>query len=62
MAQYGPRTQEAKTKLVVHRYGSHYVLVSAELPNTDHARTLQAGKVEGRTAQTKPEIVEITGK
>ena len=62
LAQYSPRTQEVKTKLIFYRYGDHYILASAELPNTNHARAFQTGKVEGKVAQTKPEIVEISGK
>jgi len=62
LAQYSPRTQEVKTKLIFYRYGDHYILASAELPNTNYARAFQTGKVEGKVAQTKPEIVEISGK
>src|SRR5208283_2508949 len=45
MAQYSPRNQEAQTKLIFHRYGSHYVLATAELPNTNYGRAFNAGKV-----------------
>ena len=68
LAQYSPRTQEAKTKLVFHRYGDHYVLALAELPNTNHARAFQTEVVShvikpGKTVtQVHPEIVEIAGK
>jgi len=68
MAQYSPRTQEAKTQLVFHRYGNQYVLASAELPNTNHARAFQTAvvshviKVDKTIAQPRPEIVEIGGK
>ena len=67
MAQYSPRTQEAKTKLVFHRYGSHYVLASAELPNTNHARAFQTEvvshliKPDKTVSQVRLEIVEIAG-
>ncbi|HVP56053.1 MAG TPA: hypothetical protein VMU45_13775 [Candidatus Eisenbacteria bacterium] len=62
MAQYSPRTQETQTKLIFQRYGDHYILATAELPNTNYGRAFQTGKVEGKVAQARPEIVEIAGK
>jgi len=62
MAQQSPRTQEVKTKLIFQRHGDHYILASAELPNTNYGRAFSTGKVEGQMAQAQPEIVEIAGK
>jgi hypothetical protein len=67
LGERGPRTQDVQTKLIFHRYDSQYILASAELPNTDQARTFQTGVVShvikvGKTAQARPEIVEIAGK
>ena len=45
MAQQSPRTQEVKTKLIFHRYGDHYILAKAELPNTDYGRAFETGEV-----------------
>ena len=68
MAQQSPRTQEVKTKLIFHKYGEHYILASAELPNMDYGRAFQTDAVShvikpaGTVAQVRPEIVEIAGK
>jgi len=62
LAQYGQRTQESQTKLIFHRCGDHYILASAELPNTNLARAFLTGKVEGEVVQARREIVEIDGK
>ncbi|HVP55823.1 MAG TPA: hypothetical protein VMU45_12600, partial [Candidatus Eisenbacteria bacterium] len=60
--QQSPRTQEVKTKLIFQRHGDHYILASAELPNTNYGRAFSTGKVEGQIAQAQPKIVEIAGK
>jgi|SRR6516162_7290144 len=68
LAQYSPRTQETQTKLIFHHYGDHYILVTAELPNTNHGRAFQTEAVShiinvGRqVSQVKPEVVEIVRK
>jgi len=68
LAQYGPRTQEGKTKLVFHRYPDRYILAAAELPNTDHGRAFQTDvvthviKIGPQVSQVKPQVVEIAGK
>jgi len=68
MAQQSPRTQEVKTKLIFHRYGDHYVLAEAELPNMDYGRAFQTTAVShvikpaGTVSQARPEIVEVVGK
>jgi hypothetical protein len=68
LAEKGTRTQEAKTKLVFHKYGDQYILAKAELPNTDSSRAFQTTavshviKVAGAASQPRPEIVEIAGK
>jgi hypothetical protein len=64
LAQSAPRTQEITAKLVFHRYGDHYYLASAELPNMDYARAFPTAKSESRIAKSQPhqEKVEIAGK
>ena len=68
LAQYGPRTQGGKTKLVFHRYPDRYVLAAAELPNTDYGRAFQTDlvthliKMGPQVSQVKPQVVEIAGK
>jgi hypothetical protein len=68
IAQQSPRTQEVNTKLIFHKYGDHYILAKAELPNSDVGRAFQTDAVShvikptGTTAQARPEIVEIAGK
>ena len=42
MAQQAPRTQEVKTRLIFHKYGDHYLLMKAELPNICQKRPLVA--------------------
>lgn len=54
LAQFSPRRQEVKTKLVFHRYGDHYAFASAELPDTNYARAFETGKAEGKVAQSRP--------
>lgn len=64
IAQQSPRTQEVNAKLIFHRYGDHYFLATAELPNMDYARTFPAGKLESQIAKSEapPQTVEIARK
>ena len=68
MAQQAPRTQEVKTRLIFHKYGDHYLLMKAELPNMDYGRAFQTVavshviKLAGNVTPVKPEIVEVLGK
>jgi len=64
LAQNATRTQETTAKLVFHRYGDHYFLASAELPNMDYGRAFPTAKRETQIAKSQPhpENVEITGK
>lgn len=68
LAQQSKRTQEVQTKVIFHKYGDHYILASAELPNTDFSRAFQTTavshviKVAGAGPEARPEIVEIFGK
>ena len=64
LGQQATRTQETTAKLVFHRYGDHYFLASAELPNMDYARAFPTAKSESRIAKSQPhpENVEIAGK
>ena len=64
LGQQATRTQETPAKLVFHRYGDHYFLASAELPNMYYARAFPTAKSEARIAKSQPhpQNVEITGR
>ena len=62
MRNTGHARRKGQTKLIFHCYGDHYVLVKAELPNTDFDRAFRAGAAETVVAHIRPEILVTAGK